>query len=195
MSSFASWGRARPLKRETVGLRGERKPLQGLALKRERRRVSAPAPIVNLWVGQFRNGPSTRGNPTLFKRPRGAQQRLFSMLGSVQRTQLLHFHPMQAIDSSDTQTSDYRPTRPSNLRIQVARGRAGIVYLRIRPVDVERRFIRDHLGMFCSKPPEIPLPTRERYEEAASAFTARACAKHQLSCMPTSRGCRAGLSV
>ena len=38
-----------------------RKPLRRLALRRKRRHVSAPALILNPWVGKFRNDPSTSG--------------------------------------------------------------------------------------------------------------------------------------
>ncbi len=59
---FETFGpKARPSRRETTELRNARKPLRCLALQRKRRRVSAPASVVNPWVGEFRSDPSTSG--------------------------------------------------------------------------------------------------------------------------------------
>jgi hypothetical protein len=71
---------ARQVWRELAGQRNVRKPLRRLALRRNRRRVSASAFIVNPWVAQFRNDPSTRGNDTVLKNTSRAQQRLFSRI-------------------------------------------------------------------------------------------------------------------
>ncbi len=55
---------ARRLGRDKAEMRNARKPLRGLTLKRQRRRVSAPALIVNPWVAAFRHDRSTSGGWT-----------------------------------------------------------------------------------------------------------------------------------